>query len=102
LYPFKIVFIPNPYINNLPHHQVLVSVSKKKFKQAVDRNKIKRAIKEAYRLKKYLLDDLEPSTNPMCIGLIYTGKEIHDSKFVETKVKKLISKLVAMHLPLVD
>ena len=35
--------------------QVLISVSKKNFKRAVDRNRIKRLIREAYRKNKHLL-----------------------------------------------
>jgi ribonuclease P protein component len=97
LYPFKIVYISNPYDNDQSLPQFLVSVSKKKFKKAVDRNKIKRRIKEAYRLNKHSLENEEAVMKSLCLGLIYTGKEIHEYKLIESKVKKLIVKLVELN-----
>jgi ribonuclease P protein component len=97
LYPFKIVYLSNPYDNDQSLPQFLVSVSKKKFKKAVDRNKIKRRIKEAYRLNKHSLEHEEATTKSLCLGLIYTGKEIHEYKLIESKVKKLIVKLVELN-----
>ena len=70
LYPFKVLFLegkPDSTVN-----QVLFTVSKRNFKRAVDRNKIKRRMREAYRLNKSQLST--PQT--LLIGYIYTPKEI--------------------------
>lgn len=51
-------------------------VSKKNVRHAVKRNRIKRLMREAYRLEKALLMDLaaQQMTEPIAIGIIYTGK----------------------------
>lgn len=71
LFPFKVFYRPHPD-PEYPFNQVLVSVSKKNFKRAVDRNRIKRLTREAYRLQKYLL----PQSPRIIIGFIYAHKEI--------------------------
>lgn len=48
-YPFKLLWLPNAVAEEQTNPQVLVSVPKRAFKKAVDRNRIKRQIKEAYR-----------------------------------------------------
>lgn len=89
LYPFKVLWLPHTAVDT---HQVLVSVSKRKFKKAVTRNLIKRRVKEAYRLNKHQnnFSELKPSG---LIAYIYTGKEVHDFAMIESKLKKSISRL---------
>ncbi|MEL6358617.1 MAG: ribonuclease P protein component [Bacteroidota bacterium] len=50
--PLRLLYLP---CDELPNHQVLFTVSKKRFKRAVTRNKLKRRMREAYRLNKHLL-----------------------------------------------
>ncbi len=50
--------------------QVLVTVSKKNFKRAVDRNRIKRLVREAYRKRKVQLNGVH------AIGFLYLSKEL--------------------------
>ncbi|GAB2790103.1 hypothetical protein GCM10027175_30950 [Hymenobacter latericoloratus] len=70
--------------------QVLVSVSKRSFKRAVDRNYLKRLMREAYRLNKYRLLEAEGGHCLGRLAIIYTGKEKKPFALVE---KKLISGL---------
>lgn len=73
--------------------QFTVSVSKKKFKRAVDRNRIKRQMREAYRLHKApLLEKLKQSEKKYAWMVIFTGSELPDYQQVEKAMKKLISK----------
>ena len=75
--------------------QFTVSVSKKKFKRAVDRNRVKRQIREAYRLNKApLFEKLKQSEKKYAWMVIFTGTELPDYQRVEKAMKKLISKFL--------
>ncbi len=81
-----------------PNPQTAISVAftvpKKHFKKAVDRNLIKRRIREAWRLHKNdLVDSLEKHHISTQIIIIYLGKEILEFKSIEKGVKKLLRKL---------
>lgn len=69
-HPLKIIYCPSP--KALKAHKVGVSVSKKIFKHAVDRNRIKRLLRECYRLHKYEL--YNTFAIPHLIMIVYTGK----------------------------
>jgi len=77
--------------------QVLFSVSKKRFKRAVDRNRIKRISREVYRLNKqaHLYDQLNAGEKKIIISLAYIGKELPEFQFAEKKMLKLLKKLCA-------
>lgn len=83
LYPFKVFFLANRD-NQYPYHQVLISVSKKNFKKAVDRNLIKRRIREGYRLNKNQIGD----QNKLVIAYIYSAKEILPSAQIHERLVK--------------
>jgi ribonuclease P protein component len=67
-----------------------VSVSKRNFKKAVDRNKIKRLLREAYRLNKSMLFNNITTQNAFMI--LYLGNEIPNFKDLEIKMKQLFEK----------
>ena len=90
LYPFKLIYLRKPDVES---NQVLVSVSKKKFKKAVTRNKLKRLIKEAYRLNKHSLLEPSSTSSNVLIGYIYTGKEVLPFELIESKLKKSLLRL---------
>ena len=85
-YPLKLFYIIS---EELPTSQVLISVPKKKFKRAVDRNLIKRRIREAYRLNKHLI----PSNKAFYLGFVYIADKQEDYHLIEAKLKNLINRL---------
>ena len=87
VYPLRIVWIKSEIPTTAPP-QVLISVSKRTFKRAVDRNRLKRLIREAYRLNKYRLTEQPNGHSIALLGIIFTGKEKSPLTLVE---KKLIS-----------
>jgi ribonuclease P protein component len=89
VYPLRLIWLKAEQPTTAPP-QVLISVSKRTFKRAVDRNYLKRLIREAYRLNKYQLLEAEGGHPVSVLGLLYTGKEKKPLAFIE---KKLISGL---------
>src|SRR3954469_1320704 len=87
LYPFKVLILPNPD-QAATYHQVLISVSVRNFKRAVDRNLIKRRTREAYRLNKAMA----PDSKKLLIAYIYTAKEILDFNQIQEKLIKAFNR----------
>lgn len=79
IFPFKVFFL---HIPDYPNNQVLLSVSKKKFGKATDRNHIKRQMREAYRLNRYILQN----NVPLIMAFIYIHSEKVSFNFMEKRI----------------
>ena len=66
-----------------------VSVSKRNFKKAVDRNRVKRLLREAYRLNKP--EYFKNITTPYALMILYIGKDANDFNSVNENLKLLLS-----------
>lgn len=95
-FPFKVFYLRLEEAESYPA-KVLISVSKHNFKHAVDRNHIKRLIREAYRKNKYLLCPEQIGENcpkTWVVGLVYTGNTISEYKEVEKKIILILHELL--------
>lgn len=78
-------------VNNEPNHRIVVSVPKRNFKKAVDRNRIKRQLREIWRRQKLLIGS--SSDTKYDLFIIFTGKEEFDYKKLESKFVLLLNEL---------
>ena len=95
--PFRVYFIVNGQLSMLNSGSCLqfgVGVSNKNFKKAVDRNRIKRLTREAWRLQKNeLSQQVKTRQKQLNVFFIYTGKELPDFTTVKDKVAVALKKL---------
>ena len=92
VFPLKMIYLQNDH--DSPYKiQAGVSVSKRNFKKAVDRNRIKRLMRESYRKNKYLIYNNE-DTKKHIIMFIYQGKSEVSYELLEEKMKELIEKFL--------
>ena len=88
-FPLRLVYVENKE-PNAELMKMGVSVSKKYFKKAVDRNYFKRVLRETYRLNKHLLiDNLE---KPYAFMFVYQTKERLSYQEIEEKTIQLFQK----------
>lgn len=98
-FPVRIVWMEKEREEHESPIQILVSVSKRHFKRAVKRNRVKRQLREAYRLSKQMLyDKLEQSPQrAVIIAFIWLSDEVSSTTEVvrctETLMKRLTEKL---------
>lgn len=98
-YPLRVVFMTVDDADAcMPPVQVLVSVSKRHFKHAVDRNRVKRQIREAYRLNKHILSDAvltdgTGSAKFIAVAFIWLSDALKPSAEVGAAVRKLLMRI---------
>lgn len=89
-FPFRAVWMESTEAD-APAIRVLVSAPKKKFKHAVDRNRIKRLMRESYRLNKELLR--VPEGRKVAIAFNYVATDIREFAYMQRKMKELFVQL---------
>ena len=93
-YPMRVVFLIQPK-SDVEFVSVLVGVPKKRFKRAVKRNRLKRLMREAYRLNKQLLiEKLNEKQMQIHIAFNYVSDEEMDFANIEKKMKLALQKLI--------
>ena len=91
-YPLRAVYI-NTVRAGEDAVQLLISVPKKRFHHAVDRNRVKRQIREAYRKNKWLIYDALPADKQLLLAFVWLSDRHLPSAEVEHRVVSLLQRV---------
>ena len=95
IYPIKCYALLSSLNDVKSVNQMAIAVPKRIFKKAVDRNRVKRIIREAYRLnnKQILLPLKTDGTRKVDLLFVFVGKEMPDYKLIEKVIVDLLKKV---------
>ena len=92
-YPLRAVFLPVD-LSEQKGVSVLMSVPKKRFHDAVDRNRVKRQLREAYRKHKHhLVEQVAAREQGLLIAFIYVSAQIESTAYIEKRMTRLLEKI---------
>jgi ribonuclease P protein component len=93
-YPIKLIYLKTDKLTDSKHFQIAISVPKRNFKSAVDRNYIKRMLREVIRKNKLLIEPfLIQQEKKLALFLIFGDKEMPDLTFLDKRIKKAFNSL---------
>lgn len=92
-FPLRAVYMIRRREKDEPAALVLLSVSKKRLRHAVDRNRVKRQLREAYRLNRYRLDGRIADDQQIVVAFIWLADSIEKSGVVASRMKQLLKRL---------
>ncbi len=94
---FRLLYIETELTRKTPI-QVLIAVPKKNLRHAVDRNRMKRLIREAYRVSKHkLLEEFSNDEKHLDIAVIFMGKQCVSQSDTLTAINVLLDRLLHTH-----
>ncbi len=98
-FPLRVVYVPAPELE--APVAVLVSVSKRRFKRAVRRNRVKRQIREAYRLNKQILTRALPADGSLrlAVAFIYLADKLMETALLEERMKSALARIAETVAP---
>lgn len=92
VFPLRAVFRLTPS-GKPPRAKVLLSVSKRRLHHAVDRNRVKRQLREAYRHNKHIVLPLVPADQCLHIGFIWLADKPVDSRRVAESMERALRQI---------
>ena len=95
-YPLRAVFLEQSADKQESTAAILLSVAKRRFRHAVDRNLMKRRIREAYRTEKHqFVESLENNNLKMAVAILYIDTKKSSTLFLRKKMGKLLSSILS-------
>lgn len=92
VFPLRVVYLPVEELD--ADASILISVAKRRFKRAVKRNRVKRQIREAYRVNKHeLLNALADKKYRLAIAFIYLSDQLVESSVIEERMKAALMRI---------
>jgi ribonuclease P protein component len=95
-YPFRVVFMQEETSDAVPLKVIFV-VSKRHFKSAVRRNRIRRQMREAWRKSKNVVFSEKPSGRCILAAIQYTAPKEETYGIMEEKIKLILQRLHKHH-----
>ena len=93
-FPLKVVFMKRTIVDDQPRAAMLVSVPKRYFKHAVDRNRVKRQVREAFRRHKSIItQNLTDDHESVAMAFVWLTNEKYPSSEVENRMVRLLTRI---------
>ena len=93
-FPLRVVFMKRTIVDDQPRAAMLVSVPKRYFKHAVDRNRVKRQVREAFRRNKAIItQNLTDDHEAVAIAFVWLTDEKFPSSEVENRMVRLLTRI---------
>ena len=92
-FPLRVVFLSTERLPDQPPVSILISVPKRHFHHAVDRNRVKRQVREAWRLHKSLLAEALASDKQLLIAFVWTSDTLLPTSAVTERVANLTRRI---------
>ena len=93
-FPLRVVFMKRTIVDDQPRAAMLVSVPKRYFKHAVDRNRVKRQVREAFRRNKSIISqNLTDDHEAVAMAFVWLTDEKFPSSEVENRMVRLLTRI---------
>ena len=93
-FPLRVVFMKRTIVDDQPRAAMLVSVPKRYFKHAVDRNRVKRQVREAVRRHKSMItQNLADDHEAVAMAFVWLTNEKYPSSEVENRMVRLLTRI---------
>ena len=92
-FPLRSVYMTYERQDGQQPVEVLISIPKKRLHHAVDRNRVKRQVREAFRRQKHLLTEKVPPTQTVAIAFIWLTDRLLPSADIESRMKNVLERI---------
>lgn len=92
-FPLRAVYMQTDRQAGAAPVQIMVSVPKRKLHHAVDRNRVKRQVREAYRRQKTLLTDRVSENQQVAVAFLWLSDRLYTSAEIDSRMKSLLERI---------